>query len=127
MYTVGSCKVMCAQKTTISEAGCPEDKRASVACTSEILGSKWMPQLVFALSYGVTRFSELKEQAGGPNPRTLSARLDELERVGIVTKTVYPEAPPRVEYVLTKKGQDLVPILEAMVDWGKKYNRPEER
>jgi DNA-binding HxlR family transcriptional regulator len=114
---------MCAQKTTASSGGCPEEERASVACTSEILGSKWMPQLVFALSYGVNRFTELQEQSGGPNPRTLSARLDELEKFGIVSKAVYPEAPPRVEYALTDKGKDLVPILRAMVDWGKKYNR----
>lgn len=77
---------------------------------------------MFALSYGVSRFSELRQQAGGLNPRTLSARLDELERFGIVTKKAFAEAPPRVEYTLTKKGKDLVPILERMVEWGKKYN-----
>lgn len=85
-----------------------------------------MPQLVFALSYGVNRFNELKDQAGGLNPRTLSARLDELEECGIITKTVHAEAPPRVEYTLTEKGKDLVPILERMEEWGKKYNRQEE-
>ena len=118
-------KPMCALKTATTNNGCPEDKRASVACTSAILGTKWMPQLVFALSYGVNRFNELKDQAGGLNPRTLSVRLDELETYGIVTKTVFAEAPPRVEYNLTEKGKDLVPILERMEEWGKKYNRSE--
>lgn len=81
-----------------------------------------MPQLVFALSYDVKRFGELKKQIGDINPRTLSQRLDELERFGIITKKVFAEVPPRVEYSLTEKGKDLVPILEQMVAWGDKYN-----
>ncbi len=83
-----------------------------------------MPELVFALSHGVRRFSELQKEAGGVNPRTLSARLDELEQVGIVHKNVFAETPPRTEYTLTDKGRDLVPILERMVEWGNKYNTP---
>lgn len=81
-----------------------------------------MPQLVFALSYGVNRFTELKASAGGVNPRTLSSRLDELEQYGIITKTVHAQSPPKIEYALTDKGKDLVPILERMVEWGRKYN-----
>lgn len=81
-----------------------------------------MPQLVFALSYGVRRFSELTKETGGINPRTLSARLDELEQAGIVTKRAYAETPPRIEYTLTPKGKDLVPILEQMIEWGNKYH-----
>lgn len=112
---------MSAQKTTLSSSGCPEDKRASISCASAIIGSKWMPELVLALSYGVHRFGELRTQSGGINPRTLSARLDELEACGIITKKAYAETPPRTEYTLTDKGKDLVPILERMIEWGSKY------
>lgn len=80
-----------------------------------------MPQLIYAIANDVQRFSELQKAAGGLNPRTLSARLDDLERDGIVTKTAFAEVPPRIEYSLTKKGQDLVPILMQMLEWGEKY------
>ena len=86
-----------------------------------ILGAKWTPQLLYALHSGTNRFCEMQKEVGGINPRTLSARLDELERAGIVKKTVYAEMPPRIEYALTQKGQDLVPILEQMVEWGVKH------
>lgn len=118
---------MNAQKTTTSSGSCPESERESVSCTATIIGTKWMPQLIFALSYGVRRFGELKKEAGGINPRTLSARLDELEACGIVTKTAHAEVPPRIEYTLTQKGTDLVPILERMIEWGDKYNNLAER
>lgn len=78
--------------------------------------------LLYALSHGRTRFGELQAAVGGVNPRTLSARLDALEQDGIISKTVYSEMPPRVEYILTEKGQDLLPILESMIVWGQKHN-----
>ncbi len=86
-----------------------------------ILGAKWTPQLLYAMHGGTSRFCEMQKEVGGINPRTLSARLDELERCGIVEKTVYAEMPPRIEYALTQKGQDLVPILERMAEWGVKH------
>lgn len=112
---------MNAQKIKGDPIVCPQNERTSISCTSAILGSKWMPELVLALSYGVRRFGELQKQSGGVNPRTLSARLDELEEAGIISKHQYAEMPPRVEYSLTTKGKDLVPILERMIEWGAKY------
>lgn len=100
---------------------CPGRERTCVAVAAAIVSSKWTPQLIYALSNGIRRFCELQKEAGGINPRTLSARLDDLEQAGIVKKSSYAEAPPRVEYSLTQKGQDLVPILERMVEWGEKY------
>lgn len=100
---------------------CPVRERACVATAAAIVGSKWTPQLIYALAKGVHRFCELQKEAGGINPRTLSARLDDLEQQGIVAKVSYAEVPPRVEYTLTEKGYDLVPILERMVEWGEKY------
>lgn len=101
---------------------CDGDTRGCVAAAAYIIGSKWTPQLIYALATGVQRFSALQTAAGGINPRTLSARLDELEAAGIVSKMSYAEMPPRIEYSLTPKGKDLLPILECMVAWGEKYH-----
>ncbi len=112
------------QKSTYS-AKCPVREQACVATAAAIVSSKWTPQLIYALANGVERFCELQKEAGGINPRTLSARLDELEAAGIVAKSTFAEVPPRVEYSLTQKGRDLLPILERMVEWGEKYaNEP---
>ena len=111
------------QNSTISSK-CPVREQTCVATAAAIVGSKWTPQLIYALANGVQRFGELQKEAGGINPRTLSERLDELEQQGIVAKTSFSEVPPRVEYTLTQKGSDLLPILECMVEWGDKYARP---
>ncbi len=92
-----------------------------VAFATKILGDKWTPRLLFALSQKTLRFCELQDQAGGVNPRTLSQRLVYLEEMKILTKTIYPEIPPRTEYKLSKKGKDLIPILQTMAAWGEKY------
>lgn len=110
------------QKTSISSK-CSLRERTCVAAAAAIVSAKWTPQLIYALSNGVHRFCELQKEAGGINPRTLSARLDDLEHEGIVEKTSFAEVPPRVEYMLTQKGKDLLPILEDMVVWGEKYCR----
>lgn len=96
-------------------------RRLCVAAAAEIISSKWTPQLIYAMANGVQRFCTLQKEVGGVNPRTLSARLDELEKLGIIKKIAYAEVPPRVEYTLTEKGQDLMPIMECMVTWGEKY------
>jgi len=111
------------QKSDFSSK-CPEREQMCVATAAAIVSSKWTPQLIYALSNGVERFGELQKEAGGINPRTLSARLDELEQQGIVIKKSFNEVPPRVEYSLTPKGRDLLPILECMVEWGDKYAKP---
>jgi DNA-binding HxlR family transcriptional regulator len=87
----------------------------------EIIGSKWTALILRDLYHGPKRFGELEKSVGTINPRTLSQRLDDLERHGIVTKTSYNEVPPRIEYTLTSKGDDLVPVLKAMSAWGDKY------
>lgn len=108
------------QKSTYSTK-CPVREQTCVATAAAIVSSKWTPQLIYAMANGVERFGELQKEAGGINPRTLSARLDELEEAGIVSKRTFAEVPPRVEYSLTQKGRDLLPILECMVEWGEKY------
>ncbi len=110
----------------MSTSKCPVREQACVATAAAIVSSKWTPQLIYALHSGVQRFCELQKESGGINPRTLSARLDDLVQQGIVKKTAFAEVPPRVEYSLTQKGLDLIPILECMVEWGEKYAAPTE-
>lgn len=102
----------------IGESAC-----GSMAACLKILGDKWTGLLVRELTAGPKRFTALQEALTGISPRTLSQRLDRLEHCEIISRKVYAEAPPRVEYTLTKKGEDLIPILQSMVDWGAKYPR----
>ena len=94
------------------------DAECAVACTAEIIGSKWTAIIVHDLSEGARRFSELERACPGISPRTLSERLDMLERQGIVGRQSFPESPPRVEYELTQKGKALLPIIHAMSEFG---------
>ena len=70
------------------------------------------------LAEGRSRFCELERSLQGISPRTLSLRLRALEEEGILARETYPEVPPRVEYALTQKGEALVPIVEAMREYG---------
>ena len=90
----------------------------SVAACAEILGAKWTAVLVHDLSEGPRRFCELEHSCRGISPRTLSERLRALEQEGILARRSYPESPPRVEYELTSKGEDLLPIIEEMRRFG---------
>ena len=98
-----------------------ETKVGCIASAMEVIGNKWTALILRDLFTGSKRFGELEKSVGGVNPRTLSQRLDNLEQYGIITKKSYAEVPPRIEYTLTKKGQDLLPILEQMAAWGDKY------
>ncbi len=90
------------------------DHDCAVAATAEVIASKWTPLLVHDLSEGPRRFMQLEHACPGISPRTLSERLDMLERQGIVIRRSYPESPPRVEYELTDKGRALLPIIREM-------------
>ena len=93
----------------------------SVAATAEIIGAKWTALLVHDLSEGARRFSELEHSCTGISPRTLSERLRVLESEGIVERRSYAESPPRVEYELTEKGAALLPIIDAMREFGHEW------
>jgi DNA-binding HxlR family transcriptional regulator len=95
-----------------------EATTCAVAATAEIIGAKWTALLVHDLSEGPRRFSELERSCCGISPRTLAERLRVLESEGIVERQSYPEAPPRVEYSLTDKGESLLPIIDAMREFG---------
>lgn len=72
---------------------------------------------------GTKRFGELKKSIGNVSQKVLTARLRQMEDSGLLTRTVYPEVPPRVEYTLTDLGRSLKPILDAMWTWGENYKQ----
>lgn len=99
-----------------------EPKIGCIAGAMDIVGNKWTALILRDLFSGPKRFCELEKSVGNINPRTLSQRLDALEEHDIITKRSFAEVPPRVEYTLTKKGEDLLPILKQMAAWGNKYS-----
>ncbi len=97
---------------------CPIEK------TMQVIGGKWTFVILRDLFKGARRFGELQRSLKGISPRTLSMRLKELEDEGIVSRTIYSEIPPHVEYSLTEKGKTLRPIFEAMKEWGNAWDAP---
>jgi DNA-binding HxlR family transcriptional regulator len=97
------------------------DATCPVCRTAEIVCGKWTLLLVRDLAEGRSRFCELERSLDGISPRTLSLRLRALEDEGIVERHTYPEVPPRVEYALTEKGLALVPLIEDMRSYGKRW------
>lgn len=106
--------------TAISNSLCP------VCRTAEIISGKWTLLVIRDLAEGNQRFCELERSLEGISPRTLSLRLRALEERGIVERLTYPEVPPRVEYGLTEMGQALVPLIEDMRTYGKRWLPIEE-
>jgi DNA-binding HxlR family transcriptional regulator len=98
-----------------------ESTSCAVAACAEIIGAKWTALLVHDLSEGPRRFSELEHSCAGISPRTLSERLRALEDEEIVERRSYAESPPRVEYELTDKGRSLLPIIDAMREFGRDW------
>lgn len=89
-----------------------------VLATAKIVSGKWTLLLLRDLADGPRRFSALQRSLAGISPGTLSVRLRSLEEEGIIKRREFPEMPPRVEYRLTPKGEDLVPIVDAMRSYG---------
>ncbi|MEY8336453.1 helix-turn-helix domain-containing protein [Lachnospiraceae bacterium 62-35] len=92
-----------------------------VETTLTLIGDKWKVLILRDLLPGTKRFGELKKSIGNVSQKVLTAQLRAMENSGLLTRTVYPEVPPRVEYSLTKLGKSLKPILDAMKDWGEEY------
>lgn len=92
-----------------------------VETTLMLIGDKWKVLILRDLMPGTKRFGELKKSIGNVSQKVLTAQLRDMESNGLVTRTVYPEVPPRVEYSLTALGRSLKPILDAMWNWGESY------
>lgn len=99
-----------------------ETRVGCIAAAMEIIGNKWTALILRDLSSSPRRFCEIERLAGSINPRTLSKRLDELEKLGIIKKQIVSKVPLRGQYNLTEKGQDLIPVLKQMAAWGEKYS-----
>ena len=103
----------------------PESRPKRSACpvsrTLDVLGDRWSLLVVRDLMRGKRRFAEFLESKEGIPTNTLADRLKRLVRAGIIESRRYSDHPPRVEYVLTPKGEDLRPMMRAMVDWGVRH------
>ena len=92
-----------------------------VETTLTLISDKWKVLILRDLMPGTRRFGELKKSLGTVSQKVLTAQLREMEGSGLLTRTVYPEVPPRVEYTLTELGYSLKPVLDAMQSWGEAY------
>lgn len=92
-----------------------------VATTVSLIGSKWKLLILRNLLARPWRFNELKKSLDGVSQKVLADSLRSMEADGLITRTVYPEVPPRVEYALSELGESMRPILSAMESWGTAY------
>ena len=92
-----------------------------VETTLELIGDKWKVLILRDLVGGTKRFGELKKSIGSVSQKVLTSQLRDMEDSGLVSRKVYAEVPPRVEYSLTDLGRSLQPILDAMRNWGTEY------
>lgn len=92
-----------------------------VETTLTLIGNKWKVLILRDLLPGTKRFGELKKSIGSVSQKVLTAQLRDMEGNGLLSRKVYAEVPPRVEYTLTDLGYSLKPILDAMRDWGEAY------
>ena len=96
-----------------------------VETTLTLIGDKWKVLILRDLMSGTKRFGELKRSIGHVAQKVLTAQLRQMEQSGLLTRAVYAEVPPRVEYTLTELGYSLSPVLDAMRSWGEAYQARE--
>ena len=96
-----------------------------VATTVQLIGSKWKLLIMRNLLARPWRFNELRKDLEGISQKVLTDSLRSMEKDGIITRTVYPEVPPRVEYALSELGESMRPIMDAMEQWGLDYKKRE--
>lgn len=94
-----------------------------VETTLTLIGDKWTVLIIRDLREGTKRFGELKKSLSGISQKVLTANLRGMEENGLLTRAVFPEVPPRVEYTLTELGCSMFPILDAMAEWGGNFRK----
>ena len=94
-----------------------------VETTLMLISDRWKVLIIRDLLEGTKRFGEIKKSVGKVSQKVLTANLRSMEDSGLLTRKVYAEVPPRVEYTLTETGYSLKPILDAMVEWGTEYKQ----
>jgi DNA-binding HxlR family transcriptional regulator len=102
----------------------PYDMRCPIARTLDVIGERWTMLILRDLVVsGPRKFQDFERSLAGISPNTLSTRLKRLEEAGIVERRFYEQHPPRAEYVLTDKGNELRPVLKALLDWGQRHTK----
>lgn len=96
----------------------------AAARTARLVAAKWTLLIISNLAKGPMRFHELQRNLRGISPKTLSDRLHQLDALGIVSRRVYAEVPPRVEYSLTEKGRALLPLVNSLQQYGQQWLPP---
>lgn len=104
-----------------SEAKNNKHYQCPVEATLDVIGGKWKPIILWQLKAEKLRFSGLQQNMKGISPKMLTKQLRELEEAGLILREIYPEIPPRVEYSLTEFGKTVLPVLDALCEWGSKY------
>ncbi|MGN6710124.1 transcriptional regulator, HxlR family [Anaerocolumna jejuensis DSM 15929] len=94
-----------------------------VETTLMLISDRWKVLIIRDLLDGVKRFGELKKSIGSVSQKVLTANLRSMEESGLLTRKVYAEVPPKVEYTLTETGYSLRPVLDAMTEWGTEYKK----
>lgn len=94
-----------------------------VETTLMLIGDKWKVLILRDLRDGTKRFGELKKSITGISQKVLTSNLRDMEENGLLTRKVFPEVPPRVEYTMTELGLSMCPILDAMEDWGLSFQK----
>ena len=102
-------------------AKCPSSYYCPVEATVDLIGGKYKAVILWHLSGGTKRFGEFRRLMQKIKEKMLAQQLRDLESDGLITRTVYPVVPPKVEYNLSTAGTTIVPVLQAMCDWGKSY------
>ncbi|MFY9918227.1 MAG: helix-turn-helix domain-containing protein [Mycobacterium sp.] len=105
--------------TTAPLAGLP-GRPCPIAAALELVGERWALLVIREIALGATRFGDIVAGTGAPRDR-IAARLKALESAGVIDRTPYSEGPVRYEYRLTESGAALMPVLDALLDWGKHH------
>ncbi|MDD3247884.1 MAG: helix-turn-helix domain-containing protein [Methanosarcina sp.] len=105
----------------VNEAKNNKHYHCPVEATLDVIGGKWKPLILWQLRAEKLRFSGLQQSMQGISPKMLTKQLRELEADGLVLREAYPEIPPRVEYSLTEFGKTVLPVLDALCEWGNGY------
>lgn len=108
------------------ENGITELPVCPVETTLTSISDKWKVLILRDLMQGTKRFGELQRSVGHVSQKVLTSQLRQMEKSGLLTRTVFPEVPPHVEYTLTDLGYSLKPILDAMWIWGENYKKKKE-
>jgi DNA-binding HxlR family transcriptional regulator len=99
----------------------PLQERCPVRAALDVIRGRWKPSILYELSTGPKRFGDLKDVLPGATAQALTVQLRQLEADGVVSRTVYPEIPARVEYALTESGAELSEVMDKLELWGAGY------